>query len=231
MRRILRTLKSHVAILPVVTILVSTTHSVGGPFEDAEAAFQARDYATAMTIWQPLATKGSIRAQSLMALLYDTGLGVQRDPLEAARWYRKAADQGHIQSQLQLGFKYSKGDGVSQSDFEAATWFRRASEQGDPGAQGLLGSLYRMGKGVAQDYVLAHMWLNLAATASVPVAPSEDPVRGILKGFADASKKLTVEERDELTRLMTPQQLAEAQALARAWKPRPEREPQHRSPP
>jgi TPR repeat protein len=34
--------------------------------------------------------------------MYEQGLGVPRDPSQAAAWYRKAADQGHAQAQANL---------------------------------------------------------------------------------------------------------------------------------
>jgi hypothetical protein len=62
--------------------------------------------------------------------------------------------------------------------------------------------MYKDGKGVPQDYVRAYMWLNLS-TASQPA------------GFAEFSAK----QRDEVASKMTPAQIAEAQKLAREWKP------------
>jgi TPR repeat protein len=85
-------------------------------------------------------------------------------------------------------------------DFTAAvSWYRAAAEQGFSDAQFNLGLMYRGGKGVPQDYVTADMWFNLAAT-----------------GNQDA-----LQERELVERLMTPAQIAEAQKLAREWKPRP----------
>ena len=57
-------------------------------------------------------------------------------------------------------------------------------------------------KGVPQDYVKAHMWFNLASVG----APAKD--RPDFVGY-----------RDELATKMTPAQIAEAQNLARDWKP------------
>ena len=85
---------------------------------------------------------------------------------------------------------------------EAIKWFRKAADQGDADAQLLLGSLYLTGNGVPQDYVIAHMWLNLAAAHG---------------------KEEAAEGRDHAEKLMTPAQIAEAQKLAREWKPKPER--------
>ena len=60
------------------------------------------------------------------------------------------------------------------------------------------------GRGVTQDYVLAHMWYNLAA-ARLP--PGEDG-------------DMAVRNRDLIAKRMTPEQIAEAQRLAREWKPK-----------
>ena len=81
---------------------------------------------------------------------------------------------------------------------KAAKWYRKAAEQGDVLAQTNLGALYGNGQGVAQDLVLAHMWSSLAAA----------------QGNEDA--RLNV---DDVAKFMTPDQVSEAQRLAREWKP------------
>ena len=77
-----------------------------------------------------------------------------------------------------------------------------AAEQGDADAQINLGVMYAEGKGVPQDHVLAHMWFNLSAA----------------QGNEKARK-----DRDNVAKVMTPDQLAEAQRLAREWNPAAER--------
>ncbi len=80
----------------------------------------------------------------------------------------------------------------------AACEEKKAAEQGDEVAQFSLGDMYESGTGVPQDYVLAHMWFNLAAAKGYPFAR---------------------DRRDYLAQYMTPDQIAEAQRLAREWKP------------
>ncbi len=87
---------------------------------------------------------------------------------------------------------------MPQDDTHAQEWLLKAAAQGDKGAQVTLGFLYDMGRGVSQDYVQAHMWVNLAAA----------------QGQEEA-----VAMRDEIAQEMTPEQIAEAQRLAREWKP------------
>ncbi len=94
---------------------------------------------------------------------------------------------------------YDKGQGVPHDYTQAVNWYRKAAEQGYATARYNLGAMYDKGHGVPQDFVLAHMWLNLAAA----------------QGDSEA-KKL----RDELAEKMTPSQIAEAQRLAREWRPK-----------
>ena len=75
---------------------------------------------------------------------------------------------------------------------------RPLAEQGDANAQYNLGVFYDNGLGVPQDKVRAYMWFNLSAA----------------QGREGAAAF-----RDLIARRMTPAQIAEAQKLAREWKP------------
>ena len=112
---------------------------------------------------------------------------------------REQAERGDADSQFWLGFRYAAGRGVPRDDEEAVRWLRAAAEQGEVDSQILLGGMYKDGKGVPQDYVRAHMWYDLAASAGEESAP---------------------ERRDEIAEEMTSEQIAEAQRLAREWKPK-----------
>src|SRR6516165_2457660 len=117
----------------------------------------------------------------------------------AVGWYQKAAEQGSAIAQYNLGDMYRIGEGVPSDNAAAASWYRKAAEQGYARAQNNLGVMYDNGEGVSQDDVTALMWYNLAAA----------------NGFNEAARN-----RDMVARHMTPAQVAEAQKLAREWKPR-----------
>ena len=120
---------------------------------------------------------------------------VTQDYQEAVKWYRLP--------KYNLGLMYDNGEGVPQDYQEAVKWFRPAAEQGNAYAQNNLGLMYRSGYGVPQDYVQAHKWLNLAASRTTT---------GELKDIRLA--------RDKLAEKMTALQVAEAQLLAREWRPK-----------
>jgi TPR repeat protein len=114
----------------IVAVLLSANSALPGPYEDAAAAFDRRDYSTAFEL------------------------------------LRKAADQGEAKGQLYLAIFYERGTGV------------------------------------LQDYLLAHMWGSLAAA----------------HGDAETAQ-VAAKLRDDVAVKMTPAQIAEAQRLAREWKP------------
>jgi TPR repeat protein len=101
---------------------------------------------------------------------------------------------------------YRDGGGVPQDYAAAVSWLRKAAEQGYAPAQNNLGNLYAEGRGVPQDYVQAHVWANLAASRS-----------------NGPEHEIAINNRDVVAEKMTPAQIAEAQKLAREWKPKPER--------
>lgn len=168
-----------------------------------------QDYQQAAHWYMKAAEAGKAEAQFNLGLMYDKGEGVQQNYASAVFWYRKAAEQGYAAGQLNLGLKYSKGQGLPQDRGAAVYWYRKAAEQGQEIAQFNLGVMYAQGRGVPQDDVLAHMWANLAAST----------------GHKEAA-----ELRDTIARHMTPHQLAEAQRLAREWRPTigtaPDRQPE-----
>jgi len=157
-----------------------------------------------LTSLRARAEKGDIDAQFNLGVMYYQGRGVTQDYVEAARWFRKAAEQENAGAQFNLGVMYAKGQGLLVQDHvEAARWYRRAADQGHANGQFNLGIMYCQGQGVPQDYAEAHMWLNLAASR----ARAND-------------QKYYAERRDSVAKMMTAQQIAEAQRRAREWKPK-----------
>ncbi len=150
------------AFNPIVTaimlVLSFAAPVAAGQLEDADAAYQKGDYATALRLYRFAADQGFAYARRNLGVMYANGRGVPKDDAEAAKWYRLAADQGYAVAQFDLGFMYDNGQGVPR------------------------------------DYVKAHMWWNLAAAQGVEGA---------------------ARNREIVAQQMTPEQIAEAQKLAR----------------
>jgi TPR repeat protein len=74
-----------------------------------------------------LARAGETWAQYNLATIYDKGLGVTPNYIEAAKWYRRAANKGHPQAQYNLGRLYANGKGLGADFVEAYKWFTIAA--------------------------------------------------------------------------------------------------------
>ena len=79
---------------------------------------------------------------------------------------------------------------------EAFTPCTVAAEQGDTEAQHRLGMMYDFGYGITEDDVRAFMWLNLSVAQG---------------------NYLATNDRENLRKRMTPEQIAEAQRLTSEW--------------
>jgi TPR repeat protein len=70
---------------------------------DALDAFERQDYELVLKLALPAAMDGNSDAQTIVALLYQCGLGVNRDALEAERWLLRAAERGNPVAWNNLG--------------------------------------------------------------------------------------------------------------------------------
>ena len=141
------------------------------------------------------AEHNDVAAEYKLAHLYAGGSGIETDKRKAQNWLERAAEHGSAAAQYELGNALREGSGVVQDYERAAQWLALAASHGHPDAQYALGQMYHGGIGVPADNVKAYVWFNLAAAQDVPGA--------------------TV-QRDALLRSLTPAQVLQAQAEARA---------------
>ena len=187
--------------IPLVLSIVCLTMSAcagSQPAVDTSTNMRAEYEAPAKEL-RKSAEGGDASAQNALGLLYYEGKGVPQDYRQAKQWFEEAAKQGHAGAQVNLGTLYLNGDGAPESEQMALFWFSRAAAQRDALAFAKLGRMYERGRGVSQDLIQAHMWYNLSAAHGV---------------------KPAAEARDALAKQMTPTQIAEAERLAREWKPK-----------
>ncbi len=95
------------------------------------AAFEAEDYTNAFRLLKPIADLGDAEAQCIVANMYHLGLGLERNVLEAVRWYQKSAIQGYGVASNNLGGIFAIGDrDIAIDRIEAEKWYQKAKNQG-----------------------------------------------------------------------------------------------------
>jgi len=214
-------------------------------FDDASAAYEQGDYATAYRLIKPLAEQGYAKAQYNLGVLYNKGIGVPQDYTEAMKWYRKAAEQGLADAQYNLGVMYHEGEGIPQDYAEGMKWFQKAAEQENADAQYNLGVMYHKGEGIPPDYIETSKWYwkaaeqghadaqySLGAMYGRGQGVPQDRVQAYIWLSLAASRfsepeiekrQMVLLNRGIIASEMTPEQIAEAQRLAREWIPKKER--------
>ena len=188
----------NIALVVSIVCLTSSACVEVKPAVDTSMDNRAESEAIAKEL-RKSAEAGDASAQNRLGLLYDEGKGVPQDYRQAKEWFEMAAKQEHAGAQVNLGTLYLQGHGAPQSAQMALFWFDRSAEQGDALAFAKLGLMYAQGRGVLQNFILAHKWYNLSAAHG---------------------EQRAAEARDALAQQMTPAQIAEAQQLAREWKPK-----------
>lgn len=93
-----------------------------------------------IAVLEKKALAGDSDAQYKLGSMLYKGIEIQRNDVEAFRWFRLAAEQNHPLALNHLGIIYHDGlAGVQKDDKEAEFWFRKAADQGLAEAQYNLG--------------------------------------------------------------------------------------------
>lgn len=110
------------------------------------------------------AQSGDAESQYTLAAMYGAGDFLDKNDVEAVRWYRSAAEQGHAEAQRNLGLMYAYGEGVAQDFAECIHWIFKSANSGSIDAMKALATAYEHGMyGLEQDIVQAKMWLDRSA--------------------------------------------------------------------
>jgi len=130
----------------------------------------------------------------------EKGIGIGRDPKQAAMWYERAAQGGNIRAMHNLATLLASGWNGKPDYAAALRWYNEAAEAGLKDSQFNMGVLLARGIGAKQDLPRAYKWFSLAAA----------------QGDVDAARK-----RDELAGRLSSTDLAAIQASLQQWRPRP----------
>lgn len=170
------------AALGLPTVLAQQTETLRKEFESTKAR----------------AEQGDPRSQLHLGMLYRDGRGVEKNPQEELKWYRKAAEQDYVVAQRELGrrltgeerlkwlgkaadkndawaqyelgytYEYGSGLAVPKNPVEAVKWYRKGAERDHFQAQMRLAFSLQRGIGAPQDLVEAAKWYRVVAEYNHP---------------------------------------------------------------
>ena len=133
------------------------------------AAWQAGDYANAISQWRPLADRGDADAQFNLGQAYRLGRGVPQNLGLAEQWFERAARQRHEQAGASLGLLLFQNGRAR----EAMPWIQAAALRGDPRAQYVFGTALFNGDILRRDLPRAYAMMSAAAAQGFPQAQTQ----------------------------------------------------------
>jgi TPR repeat protein len=150
-------------------------------------------YQRALRAYNQSSARGYVAAFNNQAILYDGGLGVEKDEKTATDFFRRGAQQGHALAMLNLAYRFRGGTGgAPRSAEQAFEWFARAAEAGLPTAMIEVGDALQLGRGVTPaNPRRAAEWYQRASDAGSTIAKSrlghlyffgkwvDDPLRNV----------------------------------------------------
>lgn len=148
----------------------------------AFGAFQRGYYLTALELALPRAQVGDPAAQTLIAELYASGLGVSLDVNEALSWYKLAAQAGDRSAQFALAMYHLDGVAVEKDRDRARELLERAAMQGHALAQFNLGQMIALDRPTPAGYGEALTWFRKssdAGNAEASYSASQIVARGL----------------------------------------------------
>jgi len=139
--------------------------------DSASIAIQKHKYHRAFKQLHKLAKQGHPTAQHIVGMMYENGIGVEKNLSKAVAFYEKSAMQDFGEAQCTIGRMYQQGNAVVVKDAEKARdWLTKAAERNIPEAEYNLGMMHANGDGVPQDVAKASQYLKRASAHGVDAA-------------------------------------------------------------
>jgi TPR repeat protein len=91
-------------------------------FDQGYEAFVGRDYAGAADFWIQSGSRGHVRSQNGLGVLYRDGDLGQPDIEESRRWFEKAANRGYSYAMFNLGMLHKNGQLINSDDRQGYKW-------------------------------------------------------------------------------------------------------------
>ncbi len=214
-------------------------YTLGRAMEERDETIAA-DSIRAADLYRRAAQKGHALASLRYGLAMVDGIGVKRDPNGAQAWLLQANDSGVPEAALALGDLSARTPASRDKEANARIveravgWYEVAARAGVPSAQFKLANAYFAGAGIARDPVQALAWYGRAAQQGLPeaenafgvmllggVAGTPDAVEGYewlllaeAGGYPDSRAV-----REKTKGQISPRDVAQAERLAKAFKP------------
>ncbi|WP_299374788.1 tetratricopeptide repeat protein [uncultured Kiloniella sp.] len=131
-------------------------------------AYLDGDFSLALEFLYPLAEKGVPFAQYYMGEMFDRGLGINKNPKAAVKWFKAAYKNGVSRAGHNLAYIYFTGSAGFVDRQTALKIYHKEAKAGNSLSQVNLGHIYSTGNDVPQSDKIAVRWYSEAAKNGNP---------------------------------------------------------------
>jgi len=108
---------------------------------EALSAYRAKDFEKAFSIWIEEAKLKNDQAMANLGLMYLKGEGVEKNFVEAKKWFEEASEYDNDSANYNLALMYQGAIGIPEDAQKAIEYFRKAVQKDHQGASFRLGLL------------------------------------------------------------------------------------------
>ena len=91
----MKIMKKLISLALISMFIVFAVSANAGPFEDGVAAYERKEYVTAVKLFRVGADQGDADAQFNLGFMYEAGQGVSQDYIRAHMWWNISASSSH----------------------------------------------------------------------------------------------------------------------------------------
>lgn len=128
-------------------------------------ALAPKDQAAALRLFERAADSGgNVQAMNRAGFMHLDGVGTEKNPAQALKWYQRAAEGGDMATAAYVGYMVDNGIGTAASGKEAVRWLQMAAKAKNANAMNNLGLLLTKGRNdLPAQADEGHYWSVLAA--------------------------------------------------------------------
>lgn len=129
----------------------------GATFEDGMAAYKAKDYKKAATVFEELCAKNKDATSCYnIGYLYENGTGVTKNLTKAFNFFQQACDAGNGGGCNGVAYAYENGLGAQKNEKKGLEYYEKGCGLNDAYSCYHAGAQYKNGKVVPKNDVKAH---------------------------------------------------------------------------
>ena len=173
--------KLQIVILLVLNFLFSSAQTAEEFNAQANALIRSENLDKALPLLRKAAELGNAEAQYNFGYFLQNGIGIEKNPEEAVKWYKESSDNHFNDGHYAMMMAYGNGNGIEQNSKMAFEYALKCAGNNDPTCMWNVVNCYITGNGVEQSIGKFREWI-------VRLAKLENPENLTQSGYITSAR-------------------------------------------